>query len=205
MRIRGRGSGKLQKMGGCTGKSENKNTAESIKTEACRGTQSDENRLSRKKYPLYDINETQVVKQRQTDISKLEMTIHNIAESLYIINKSAKKSRDTKKINYFDRNYGVVNRAKTRQLKLYALKDAVLRKLLDENKAEMIGYHTQNGKKLLLIQLEDYTFHLPAEQGQTKCLKHLGEIAIIPAAATRKVTLKYNEAVKLLETFLQKD
>ncbi|WP_276211177.1 YkyB family protein [Heyndrickxia coagulans] len=158
-----------------------------------------------KKYPLYDINETQVVKQRQTDISALEMTIHNIAESLYIINKLAKKSRDTKKINYFDRNYGVVNRAKTRQLKLYALKDAVLRKLLDENKAEMIGYHTQNEKKLLLIQLEDYTFHLPAEQGQTKCLKHLGEIAIISAAATGKVTLKYNEAVKLLETFLQKD
>lgn len=99
----------------------------------------------------------------------------------------------------------MVNRAKTRQLKLYALKNAVLRKLLDEMKAEMIGYHTQNGKDLLLIQLEDYTFHLLAEQGQMKCLKHLGEIAMIPAAATRKVTLKYNETVKLLETFLQKD
>ncbi|KYC65904.1 YkyB family protein [Heyndrickxia coagulans] len=99
----------------------------------------------------------------------------------------------------------MVNRAKTRQLKLYALKDAVLRKLLDEKKTEMIGYHTQNRKDLQLIQLEDYTFHLPAEQGRTKCVKHLGEIAIIPAAATRKVTLKYNEAVKLLETFLQED
>lgn len=54
-----------------------------------------------KKYPLYDINETQVVKQRQTDISALEMTIHNIAESLYIINKLAKKKQGYKKDKLF--------------------------------------------------------------------------------------------------------
>ncbi len=157
-----------------------------------------------KEYNLYDIKETESTKKIKVDIAKIDLNINNIAEALYIINKSVKKSRDTKTQNYDAGRFDVVSRAKTRQLKLYGLKNAVIDKLLNDNKAEIIGYHTQKDNYLLLIRINDYTFHLPTNEQRVKSLKCLGEIGIISAETTRKTALKFNEAVKLLEMYVGK-
>nr|WP_194950002.1 YkyB family protein [Anoxybacillus flavithermus] len=156
-------------------------------------------------YNLYHINNCIKVKSRVTQIRTFELTDENIAEALYIINKSAKKSRDTKQKKYYEGKYSVVNRSKTRQMKLYALKDEVISKLRSENKMEVLGYHVQGYENyLLLLKLADYTFHTPVNKLDTKGLEFLGEIDLIPAEKTKKTTLKFSEAVKLLETYIGK-
>ncbi len=67
----------------------------------------------------------------------------NLCESLYLINKSAKKSRDTKKQKYQSGEHGVTQRSKTRQNKLYDLKNHVVDKMISENLLLVEGYHTQ--------------------------------------------------------------
>jgi len=94
-------------------------------------------------YDLFDINDCIKIKKRKVDISDIPMTDENIAEALYVINKSAKTSRDTKGFYYEDGRHDIVKRSKNRESKLYNLKDKVLNKLIEENKVEVIGTHKQ--------------------------------------------------------------
>lgn len=138
---------------------------------------------------------------------KALLTDVNLAKSLYLINKSAKKSRDTKKLNYQHHNYGVVSRSKTRQNKLYALKNQAIQKLVQENKAKIIGYHIQklrySGEKvyLLLLEFAGYTFHLPINKTDAKNYNFIGEIDLI-SADSAKNDIKFNQAIDLIKCYI---
>ncbi|MDH2882393.1 YkyB family protein [Bacillus cytotoxicus] len=157
---------------------------------------------------LYDVNTCIEIKKRK--VKDIELTIENISEALYVINKSAKKSRDTKKESYYRRDFSIVKASKTRESKLYALKDRVMEKLIAEEKVEIMGYHKQQDKRyddsfhyLLLLKIGDHTFHRPVEFYIARKYKNLGEIDIISAEA-KKCKLKFNESVKLLEKYIGK-
>lgn len=79
----------------------------------------------------------------QTKVNNLPETDENIARALYIINKSAKVSRDTKSRRYRNGDYRICNAAKTRMLSHYCLKDAVIKKLIAENRMEFVGINKQ--------------------------------------------------------------
>ncbi len=96
---------------------------------------------SLKYYELFDVAETVEIRKRK--IKPLEITDENIAAALYIVNKSAKKSRDTKKWNYQWKQHGVVSAAKTRENKLYQLKDKVMEELIRQGMASVEGIHSQ--------------------------------------------------------------
>lgn len=156
-------------------------------------------------FKLFHIDNTIEIKRRK--VKELEINNSNIAEALYTINKSAKISRDTKNGNYTEGNHSVVQRSKTRQMKLYKLKDSVINKLLNKGKAKVLGFHKQKSQwnegyhYLILIEFEGFTFHLPT--AEVDKLKELGEIEIIPAKKTRNVTIKFYESVNLLERYVQ--
>lgn len=149
-----------------------------------------------KDFVLYHIDNTIPIKKRK--IQLLEQSDKNLAESLYIINKSAKKSRDTKQENYYSRNFQIVNASKTRQNKLYDLKDEVISKLLKENRINIVGYHTQksyddNINYLMFLEMKGFTFHLPVCKSQTQNLEQLGVIDIIPAEKTKTTSINFSK------------
>lgn len=84
-----------------------------------------------KELNLYSIENCIPIKKAPA-IKQIELTVENLAEALYIINKSTKKSRDTKKENYGIGKHEIVQRAKKRENELYNLKDRVLNKMMDE-------------------------------------------------------------------------
>lgn len=154
-------------------------------------------------YNLYHIDNCKPIKKRITDISNFVLNDETIAGSMYVINKSAKKSRDTKEINYYLRNHSVVQRAKGRSIEIYELKNMVINKLMNEKRIEIIGYHKQLNNHLLLLKIADFTFHTPISEEESKSYSYLGEIGIISASISRKVDIKFNQAVKLLEKYLE--
>ncbi|MBP1968003.1 hypothetical protein J2Z83_000095 [Virgibacillus natechei] len=158
-----------------------------------------------KDFVLYHIDNTIEIKQRKVKL--LDVTDKNIAEALYTINKSAKLSRDTKQSSYHNKNFQVVGASKTRQNKLYDLKDEVIKKLLNEDRMNIEGYHEQesyNGDTnyLMMLKLEGFTFHIPTSEKETAGLKSLGEIGVISAEKTRSTTINFYESEKLLNHFV---
>lgn len=157
-------------------------------------------------YVLYHIDDTVEIKRRK--IADIEPTDQNLAEALYIINKSAKVSRDTKTENYTWGRHKIVATSKTRQNQLYEIKDAVIKKLLREEKMHIIGYHQQkskwNGDNLyfLLGEIKGYQFHIPTGQHIVTSYNYLGEIERISAERTRQVSLKFFESKKMLEKYI---
>lgn len=201
-----------------------------------------------REFNLYNISLTRPIKRRVAKIDKIKITPETIAESLYVVNKSAKKSRDTKELNYDWGNHNIVSRAKTRQNQLYALKEKVLKKCIVNGIAEVLGVHTQKlvhsrfewldtdeivgsdieydletaelveitfyrreqkeireqtTSHFLLIKISDFSFHLPATKKQTKHKRFLGTIDKIPAEKTRKTIIKFEQAVELLNEFIE--
>lgn len=149
---------------------------------------------------LYHLDNCIEIKRRK--VIEHELTMNNIAQSLYLINKSAKISRDTKRLNYENRNHSVVKSAKTRQNKLYDLKETVLNKLMQNNDIEVVGYHLIKEDKYLLLKLEGFTYHKPTYS--VEGLKELGTInEDISAEKTRDTTLNFHEAVSVLERYVQ--
>lgn len=141
--------------------------------------------------------------------ARAEINDDNIAEALYIINKSAKISRDTKVNAYEYGDYRICKCAKTRQNNLYNLKDKTLKKLNKQNKLTLIGIHKQiiNGQTnyLKLYQFKDYTFHIPIMKEQipkdAKILEDILEEKI--PSEKQKTKLTYNQAVQVLKDFLK--
>ncbi len=162
-----------------------------------------------KDFVLYHINNTVEIKRQK--IADIEPTLTNIAEALYVINKSAKISRDTKVNNYSLNKHQVVAGAKTRQIQLYELKNAVIEKLLQEKKIFIIGYHKQqsnwkNGEiYLMLVKIEEFTFHLPVTKKDIQSYNYPGTIDKISAVKTRKTHLKFHESKRMLEKYIMSD
>ena len=134
----------------------------------------------------------------------LSFSVENLAISLYLINKSAKVSRDTKQESYEQGNYAQVRSSKTRQTNLYELKDEVLTKALKENIATVEGYHFASGNRqpLALIQLGGLTFHRPITQ--TAGLTQLGELDIISKEVNPSIKgeITFAQAKDLLKAYL---
>ncbi|GGK33125.1 hypothetical protein GCM10010965_27460 [Caldalkalibacillus thermarum] len=160
-----------------------------------------------KRYNLYHISNCIPIKTRKRVIVRdIPLTDDNIAEALYLINKSAKKSRDTKVESYFEGRHHIVKRAKTRQYKLYDLKNRVMDKLIREGKAVLKGYHVQSNDShentyLKLYQVSQYSFHMLATKDEVEGLEFLGNIERVSSEKV-KTSLKFHEAVRLLERYL---
>lgn len=148
---------------------------------------------------LYHIDNCIEIKRRK--VIEHELTPHNIAQALYLVNKSAKVSRDTKQLNYEEKRHNIVQAAKTRQLKLYDLKQSVIDKLIKTNIIDIVGYHVMPDGKYTLLQLEGFKFHTPAKN--IAGLIELGTIdEEISAEKTKGLTINFFEAVSILERFL---
>lgn len=161
-----------------------------------------------KTFEFYKIEDTEPIKTKsQMIIRELDITPENLCNSLYIINKSAKKSRDTKQSNYYKRNFGIVSRAKGRQNDLYNLKNIVINKMIENNLLTLKGYHVQNLEEenyLLLYSYGDkYSFHVLTEKDEVKGVNYLGDInSKISSEIKIKTNIKFNEAVKLLDAYI---
>lgn len=144
----------------------------------------------------------------QTKVNNLPETDENIARALYIINKSAKVSRDTKSRRYRSGDYRVCNAAKTRMLSHYCLKDAVIKKLIAENRMEFVGINKQelpdgNVQYLELYKIGRFSFHLPCEDTSRYKADFILENIhdLISADKSRDIKMTYRDAVYLLETY----
>lgn len=154
-------------------------------------------------FDFYKLEDTEPIKKRKTPIIReLELTNDNICKSLYVINKSAKRSRDTKSENYFKGNYGIVNKSKTRQTGLYNLKEQVMKKMINENILKLQGFHRQFNQNLLYYSCNGYGFHTMGENN-IKGAMYLGEITNVINAESSEKDIKFGEAVNLLERFLK--
>lgn len=158
----------------------------------------------------YSIEDTVEIKKRK--VNCIKCTPENLYKSLYLINKSAKVSRDTKIENYQKRKFTTVTGAKTRETNLYKLKDSALQKMIKENLVELKGYHkqkTQNGEiMLLLYKSGEYSFHKPVfnreeEKKYIKEISELGEIGIISAEKRKIEGINFFEAKDLLERYVK--
>lgn len=161
-----------------------------------------------KDFSFYRIEDTVEIKRREKkELIELEITNDNIFKSLYVINKSAKKSRDSKNHHYYLRNYGIVSRCKERQNELYDLKDAVIQKAIADNILKLEGFHIQhiygNCNYLCLYKGGEYTFHVPVDEKPTgKCLGELDKI--ISSEVKINTKIKFKQAVDLLERYIDK-
>lgn len=170
---------------------------------------------------LYHISNTIPVKRtKRKPLNCPDCTVENLAEALYVINKSAKISRDTKGWNYLNGNHELVKREKKRQLELYGLKDAALAKLVGIGCAIILGVHIQTLRDyfwdweeeegwteerkifLLTYKVGDYTFHQPITEEKSKNYKILGEIDGTISSNRKKTKLGFNESLILLKSFV---
>ena len=166
---------------------------------------------SRPRIPFYIYSIPDVLSVKISDKDKknspsihFEETNENLAEALYIINKSAKVSRDTKSEMYERGNHRICHAAKTRSNNLYDLKDMVIHKLITENRINLIGYHRSGLGYLALYELSGFTFHIPCNNRDTDA-EFLGDFdEIVSAEKTRKTSINYYQAISLLKNYVAK-
>ena len=162
-------------------------------------------------YNIMDIikyaQHNEIQRKKVRDIKLPEITQANLAEALYILNKSAKKSRDTKKQAYEHCNYSVCNASKTRSMNLYHLKDVAMDKMIEDEYLTFVGIHRQivNGKTVYLdlYRCGNFTYHRPHVSAVINKEKLMDTIIedMISANITKNVNMKYTEAIKLLEIY----
>lgn len=159
-------------------------------------------------FEFYKMEDTIEIKNRvKKEVIQLEITNENIFKALYVVNKSAKKSRDSKVKNYSLRNYGIVSRCKDRQNDLYNLKDLVMQKAIAEKIIEFQGYHLQviNGitNYLCLYKGGNFTFHIPMSEKPTG--NFLGEINSVIASEIKVNTkITFTQAIDILGRYIAK-
>ncbi|EDT23499.1 YkyB family protein [Clostridium perfringens] len=153
--------------------------------------------------PAYKIEQTSKISKRRTDIRLLDINNENLCISLYVINKSAKKSRDTKQKSYDSKIFKTTNYSKTRETLLYQLKKEVIYKMVSEGRLQVIGYHKQFENYLILYKYKEYSFHIPTNF-VPKDITYLGEIESLISSESNIKTIKFSEAKLLLKTYLNK-
>lgn len=160
-----------------------------------------------KEFKFYKLEDAEEIKiKAKPVIRELESTPENLCQSLYIINKSAKRSRDTKGRQYEQGHHGMVSKAKERQNNLYVLKDAAIDNMLRDSILKIKGYNIQmldfERMYLILYSYKDYSFHKIVEKYQTKGMKYLGEIDSKISAECKIKGIKFNEAVNLIKRYI---
>lgn len=99
------------------------------------------------------------LKERSFNMSNDDQ-INQLGQALFIINRHAKTALDPSS--------------------LYLLKQEALKKLLKENKAKKIGLQFSNNPRkskqhsVVLVEIGEYLFHIPAKSEDKSNLKHLG-------------------------------
>lgn len=172
----------------------------------CQAEQADTYYILEKGIRVADIKDITELEKKQQPV--LPATDENIASALYTINKSAKVSRDTKNRSYYNRKFQCCGAAKTRMLNLYHLKDAVLKKLQEEDRVEYLGVNRQvfdygPDSFLRLYRIGDFTFHIPCQKDEVNELEILDEEidGEISAEKTRNVDINFKQAMLLLENY----
>lgn len=163
-------------------------------------------------YFLYDVNDTISLfhsgdyPKKQTRHYEIDQNDENIAEALYIINKSAKKSRDTRHTAYHMRKHGVCHAAKTRSIQLYALKNHVIQKMISEGKASFLGFKKQivnnNAVYLKTYAIADRQFHIPCDDEVNDSCLLPGAIERMISAEKKNTVLNYIQALTLLKKYV---
>ena len=169
-----------------------------------RGTVSLYTPHGRKTFNLYAIEDATPIKKRHVEVKHVPLTDETLSEALYIINKSAKKSRDAKNLVYLLGDHQTTQSQKSRQKNLYKLKDKTLEILAAQGKLIYLGYHEMDEDYLYLYRFGEYTFHIPKQtEGSLPLLNDLSEP--ISSEQTRKTTLKFREAQALIQRFLKEN
>ncbi|MCQ2753845.1 MAG: hypothetical protein MJ231_02230 [bacterium] len=97
----------------------------------------------------YNQKVSRIKQKRNVKIGQIPLTVENISEALYVINKSAKKSRDSKNQS-MSRN--VTKSCRTRMNNLYNLKEEVIELLKSMDLVEILGVHKQYIKTMPRIK-----------------------------------------------------
>jgi hypothetical protein len=90
------------------------------------------------------------------------VSLRELAQAIYTVNRHAKTAPEPQH--------------------LYYIKKETIKRLLKENHAKKVGLHFSEHPKLsnqhstLLVQVEDYYFHIPPSKEDFKELKHLGAL-----------------------------
>ncbi|QHS22088.1 hypothetical protein GWK91_03625 [Virgibacillus sp. MSP4-1] len=114
------------------------------------------------------------------------ISTRQIAEALAVVNRHAKAAPDPRQ--------------------LYTLKQKTIQKLFEQKKAKKIGLHYSNHPKYsqqhstLLIQVDDYYFHVPPKRDDFKQYKHLG--ALDESYRNPKPQLNLRKAKQTLHSYL---
>lgn len=140
-----------------------------------------------------------------------EINDETIFKSMYVLNKSAKKSRDTQKKANKENNLPLMRRAKNRKDFIYKIKHLAMDKLVEEGKIEFIGIHKQDVNKTSFYlayykSKQGFSYHRPATKKEIKQYKEnsISTMTVVPATVKRKQDIGYNEAVQILLTFIGK-
>jgi hypothetical protein len=116
---------------------------------------------------------------------KGNLTIDNLSQALFIVNRHAKTAPNPKF--------------------LYKLKHESLKKLIEEGKAQKKGLHfsenPRNSKQQsdVLVECGQYTFHIPPTKSDFAELPHLGKLD--GSVRNPKTTLSLNLAKSILQTY----
>lgn len=95
-------------------------------------------------------------------MSRIHNDTNKLAQAIFTINRHAKTA--------------------LKPQHLYKIKELAIKKLLKENRARKIGLHFAKNPKYsnqystLLIQVDDYYFHIPPTKEDFDTLEHLGEL-----------------------------
>jgi hypothetical protein len=114
-------------------------------------------------------------------VSKSSHITADLAKALFTVNRHAKTAPNPKI--------------------LYALKKEAIHKLLKEKRATKVGLHFTEQPKFshqhstLLIQVEDYYFHIPPSKEDFKMLDHLGKTDQQYRNPKTKMSLSYAKKI----------
>lgn len=121
----------------------------------------------------------------QKNPQKQNLTIDNLAQAVFIVNRHAKTATYPKY--------------------LYRLKQETLKKLIQEGKAKKVGLHFSDNPRYskqqsdVLVECGSYTFHIPPTKADILNLPHLGKLD--GSVRNPKVSLSLNTAKSILQAY----
>lgn len=139
------------------------------------------------------------------------MSDEEIFKALYVLNKSAKKSRDTQKKASAENRVAVFKRAKQRKDFIYTVKHLAMEKLIEDEKLKFMGIHKQdvNGSSFYLVYYKStmgFSYHRPATKKEIKEFESSEKIpmTVVPANQIYAHDIGYEKALKILLEYIGK-
>jgi transcriptional regulator with XRE-family HTH domain len=134
-----------------------------------------------------------------------------IAEAMRVISESAKTSLKTKNNAHRKGDFSIAKRSRTRYKYLNNLNNMTLDKLADENRVQIMGYFKQKNNDseeefnyILFVSMSGGIFYKSTDKYIARRHKYIGELDN-PSENPERQPLKFNEAQKILERYLQKE